>query len=149
MTVLLSNRQKAIPLQTGKIKKGMNLLLRALDCPGFEVSLLFTDDPTIRGLNRLYRKKDRATDVLSFSQREGEFSDLEPDVLGDIVISTDTVLRRTRLTRKGAEAELFSLLVHGLLHLLGYDHETTETERRRMRRKERELMGLIRKSGIL
>lgn len=119
-----------------------------MDCPGLEVSLLFTDDPTIRGLNRLYRKKNRATDVLSFPQGEGEFPDVEPKVLGDIVISTDTVLRRSRRTRKGSEEELFTLLVHGLLHLLGYDHETTETERRRMRQKERELLGMIRKSGI-
>lgn len=127
----------------------MNLLLKALDCPGLEVSLLFTDDPTIRELNRLYRKKDRATDVLSFSQREGEFADLEPDVLGDIVVSTDTVLRRIGRSRKDAREELFTLLIHGLLHLLGYDHETSATEERRMRRKEGELLKLIRTSGFL
>jgi probable rRNA maturation factor len=119
----------------------MGLLLKALDCPDREVSLLFTDDRHIRTLNRHYRKVDRATDVLSFSQGEGEFPD--PTLLGDIVVSAETVLRRTRKNGKRPLDELFFLLVHGLLHLLGYDHETSRKDARIMRNKEKELLPLV------
>jgi len=90
----------------------------------------------MRALNRRYRGIDHATDVLSFSQREGQFSDLRPDILGDIVISVPTAVRQARERNHSLGREIERLLVHGLLHLLGYDHERGPTEARRMRRKE-------------
>jgi probable rRNA maturation factor len=90
----------------------------------YEVSLRLTDDPTIRTLNRDYRRKDRPTDVLAFAQREAAAA--SPDLLGDVVISIDTARRQAR---RGLHAELLHLASHGLCHLLGYDHRDDDEER--------------------
>ena len=90
----------------------------------YEVSLRLTDDPTIRALNRDYRRKDKPTDVLAFAQREGPAA--SPDLLGDVVISIDTARRQAK---RGLHAELLHLASHGLCHLLGYDHRDDEEER--------------------
>ncbi len=90
-----------------------------------EASLRLTDDATIRELNRDYRRKDRPTDVLAFSQREGQGGALHPHLLGDIVISVETAARQAR---RGLERELLFLAAHGLCHLLGYDHGTDDEE---------------------
>jgi probable rRNA maturation factor len=90
-----------------------------------EVTLRLTDDPTIRELNRVYRKRDKPTDVLAFAQREGEGGGLHPGLLGDIVISVETAARQAR---RGLERELLFLAAHGLCHLLGYDHATDDEE---------------------
>lgn len=96
-----------------------------------EVSILFTDDEEIALLNKEYRQIDGPTDVLSFSQFEGE--DFAPDEmetpLGDVVISVETARRQADEQGHSLEQEINVLLVHGILHLLGYDHvETDETE---------------------
>lgn len=90
----------------------------------------------MRSLNRRYRGIDRATDVLSFSQREGQFASIRPDLLGDIVISVPAAVRQAKEQNHSLSREIERLLVHGLLHLLGYDHERGPAEARRMRRKE-------------
>jgi probable rRNA maturation factor len=90
----------------------------------------------MRSLNRRYRGIDRTTDVLSFSQREGQFAGLRPDILGDIVISVPMAAIQARERNHSLSHEIERLLVHGLLHLLGYDHERDPVETRRMRRKE-------------
>jgi probable rRNA maturation factor len=90
-----------------------------------EVTLRLTDDPSIHELNRVYRRKDRATDVLAFAQREGEGGGLQPHLLGDIVISVDTAARQAR---RGLEREVLFLAAHGLCHLLGYDHHDDAEE---------------------
>jgi len=94
----------------------------------------------MRTLNRKYRGKDRTTDVLSFAFREGAFGNLQRQVLGDIVISLPTAGRQARQAGETLNRELDRLLVHGLLHLLGYDHERGEREARRMRRREKRLL---------
>jgi probable rRNA maturation factor len=90
----------------------------------------------MRSLNRRYRGIDRATDVLSFSQREGQYAGIRPDILGDIVISVPTAVRQAQERNYSLSHEIERLLVHGLLHLLGYDHECGPTEALKMRRKE-------------
>lgn len=89
-----------------------------------ELSLLFCDDPFIKKLNRTYRKKNRPTDVLAFEQ--DPVSSPPPRVLGDIVISLETVERNCHSDRKRMRSEIDLLLCHGLLHLLGYDHATPQ-----------------------
>lgn len=106
-------------------------MLRALQLEGAELSVLLCDDATIHELNRDYRGKDRPTDVLAFAMREGEGGGLHPDVLGDVVISIDTARRQAREHGVTIVAEATFLLAHGLLHLLGYDHQT-EAENRVM-----------------
>lgn len=87
-----------------------------------ELSLLFTDDTEIHDLNKQYRGKDRPTDVLSFSQLEG-VQDAFNTSLGDIVISCDTASRQAKELEHPLAEELLRLLIHGILHLAGYDHE--------------------------
>jgi rRNA maturation RNase YbeY len=94
----------------------------------------------MRSLNHAWRGKDRTTDVLSFSLREGAFPHIRPDMLGDIVISVPVASRQAREEGHSLDREIDRLLVHGLVHLLGYDHERGPREARRMVHKERELL---------
>jgi probable rRNA maturation factor len=94
----------------------------------------------MRSLNRRFRGIDRTTDVLSFSFREGAFGDLRPDALGDIVVSVPQAERQAREARHSFVREIEILLIHGLLHLLGYDHERGPSEARRMRRREQQFL---------
>lgn len=105
-------------------------MLTALRMPNAELSVLLCDDPTIHELNRDYRAKDRPTDVLAFAMQEGEGGGLQPDLLGDVVISMDTARRQAGERSRPIVHEVTFLLAHGLLHLLGYDHQTDEEERR-------------------
>jgi len=96
-----------------------------------ELSILLADDPTVHELNRTYRDTDAPTDVLSFAQREGgDFAQPEgtPAHLGDVVISIDTAKRQAVEYKLELQDEVSHLLVHGILHLLGYDHEQPEDE---------------------
>jgi len=108
-----------------------------------ELSILLTDDEEMRSLNRDYRGKDKPTDVLSFSQTEGEFGEVGGGVLGDIVISLDTARRQAEEKGHSFEKEIDVLLIHGALHLAGYDHERGKKEARAMRKKEREMLYII------
>jgi probable rRNA maturation factor len=101
------------------------------------LSILVVTDGVIRGLNRRWREKDRATDVLSFPMAEPPGSGPH---LGDVVVSLDTASRRARAERRPLAAELDRYLAHGLLHLLGFDHERPG-EAKRMAAQEAALMG--------
>ena len=95
-----------------------------------EICISIVDDKTIRKLNLEYKKLNRATDVLSFTQ--------DGDLLGDVVISFETAKRNALSYNSTTENEIRRLLIHGILHLLGYDHKK-KTEREEMRAKEKEL----------
>lgn len=103
--------------------------------PRAECSVLVVDDADMAALNRAYRGVAGPTDVLAFPMTEGRFGRAWPDLLGDVVISAETARRQARPGRGGVRAELALLLVHGILHLVGYDHGTAE-ERRRMWHKQ-------------
>jgi probable rRNA maturation factor len=118
-------------------------LLRSSGLPDAELSVLFIGDRAMRSLNHAWRGIDRTTDVLSFSQREGRFAEIRPELLGDIVISVPQADRQAREAGHTLAREIERLLVHGLLHLLGYDHERGPAEAGRMRRREREFMRRI------
>ena len=91
----------------------------------YEISLLITDDETIRKYNKEYRNKDRATDVLSFP--------MEDDIiLGDVAISYETAKRQSEEAEINIDREVAFLFIHGLLHLLGYDHETSQEDEEEM-----------------
>lgn len=114
-------------------------LLAAFDLPEGELSLVLCDDAFIHPLNRDWRGKDRPTDVLSFAQREGDEADPDDDVLGDVIISVETAARQAAERGHPLGHELRVLLVHGVLHLLGYDHEVDE-EAEEMEALERDLL---------
>ncbi len=102
------------------------------------------DDAAIRRINRDYLNKDRPTNVISFAMQEGEGGGVQPDLLGDVVISAETAARDACEARNPFESELYFLLLHGILHLLGYDHERgTEADAKRMEAREREIFALI------
>lgn len=105
-------------------------MLEALGMRDADLSVLLCDDATIQELNRDYRGLDRPTDVLAFAMREGEGGGLHPQLLGDVVISLDTARVQAAERGRTIVSEVTHLLAHGLLHLLGYDHQDAETERR-------------------
>jgi probable rRNA maturation factor len=106
------------------------------------LSLSLVDDDAMRALNAKYRGKDAATDVLSFPL-DGESSAVPAErLLGDVVISIDTARRQAEAYDAPLQRELYRLLIHGLLHLKGHDHEA-EGERQVMRREERRLADAI------
>ena len=105
-----------------------------------ELGILFVGDQRMRSLNRRYRGKDSTTDVLAFAMREGSaplVSRHKPAVLGDVVIAVPEAARQAQQGRRSLDEELMVLLIHGILHLCGYDHERSEKEARRMHRRER------------
>jgi probable rRNA maturation factor len=104
---------------------GAALAELGVDSAESEISLLFTDDAHIRTLNRDWRGKDKATNVLSFPAFEISRDAKLPPLLGDIVLARETVSAEAVLEEKPFEHHLLHLLVHGFLHLLGYGHETT------------------------
>jgi len=117
-------------------------VLRYLELLDAELSIVLCDDATIHPLNRDYRGKDKPTDVLSFAQREGEFAFLEDNLLGDVIISMEPTRRQADERGHSVETELRVLLVHGILHLLGYDH-IEDDEAEIMEAKEREILRLL------
>lgn len=112
-----------------KLVRRLTRAMQAAGCEGMEVSLSLVDDDEIRVLNKEWRKKDKPTDVLSFSQHEGApIANGAGHLLGDIVISVETAARQAAGKRAIGE-ELLHLAVHGLAHLCGYDHATKAEER--------------------
>ena len=123
-------------------------LLKTLDylkVKSSSISVLFTNDTEMIELNKKYRGKDKSTDVLSFSMREGEsFPSNEKENLGDIVISLDYVARQAEEFEVYLEDEIKRLLVHGCLHLLGYEHESvSENVAKEMFDKQEEILQLL------
>jgi len=121
------------------IRASLRKLLSLTGQRNAEVSVLLVGDKAMRSLNRQYRGKDRTTDVLSFPLREGRFSRIQPHVLGDIVLSLPAAARQAKAAGEPYHVEIGRLLVHGYLHLLGYDHERSRAEAGRMHGRERRL----------
>jgi len=113
--------------------------LKALDKADHELSIMLTDDEHIRVLNREYREKDESTDVLSFCQLEGDPFVTPVPMLGDLVISMETAERQAVDMGHPLAAELRILLVHGVLHLVGFDHNESR-DRVSMAKAEDELL---------
>jgi probable rRNA maturation factor len=131
----------------GWVKKIVRQVLKAEEvAPPYEVSLVFTDSETVQRLNRDYRGVDEPTDVLAFYMLPQKGADssfaLPPDGvtrLGEVIISYPQAVAQAKEQGHSPERELALLIVHGVLHLLGYDHEEPEKESR-MRERERELL---------
>ena len=125
-------------LSRRRIQERARALLEALGEADAELSLALVDDATGAELNRAWRGRSGATDVLSFSLREGAHARHRGDLLGDVVITLSVARRQARELGHGLEDECLRLLIHGVLHLLGYDH-ARPAEARVMRAKERAL----------
>jgi len=127
------------------VQRTAELLLGLTGMPDAELSILLVDDTQIGELNRAWRRKSGSTNVLAFSLTEGDDTALGLNLLGDIVISVDTAAREAQKERVSLHSRLQVLLVHAYLHLLGYDHEKSDSEAARMHNKERELWQEIKK----
>jgi probable rRNA maturation factor len=124
--------------QKRSLKRKALFILKILGVSGNkELSVAFVNDEEMRKLNADYRNVSRTTDVLSFPQDGPDDS-----ILGDVIISIDTARRRSKLRKISIEDEIYKLMVHGILHLLGYDHKK-KNEARVMREKELEILSSI------
>jgi probable rRNA maturation factor len=114
-----------------------------LDFPDAELSLTLVNDPAMAVLNHRIMQRRGPTNVIGLPMQGGPFPEIQPQILGDVIISLETTRRQAR--QQGWKfLELLDLyLIHGILHLLGYDHETTEAEARRMAVKSQELYRLL------
>lgn len=136
----------------GKLKKQVEAILNILKLSrNTEICITFLDDSAMRRLNETYRGIKRTTDVLSFPQYELNPTNLNADIatdtlkhftLGDVVISIDTARRHARFYGNSLEKEIQKLIIHGILHLLGYDHKK-RNDAIVMRKKEKELLSLV------
>ncbi len=138
MNILATNRQQTIEIDLVQIKRSLGLILKALGEENREVSLTIVDDEIISGINREYLGRDYPTNVIAFSMNEGEFGDINAPLLGDIVISAETALRDAKGGDLSLHDEIDYLMIHGVLHLLGYDHELPG-EAEQMSGKEKEI----------
>jgi probable rRNA maturation factor len=146
MEVLIDNRQSSHKIALKKIKQTVQVILGVLDCPDGEISILLVDDPQIEELNQQYLNRQGPTNVIAFAMREGEFADVSPYLLGDVVISMDTAAKEAQIAATSMERRFNELLVHGVLHLMGFDHETSEEDAQVMEDMSREILALIYKN---
>ncbi|CCQ91971.1 putative metalloprotease PERMA_1963 [Nitrospina gracilis 3/211] len=143
MPVLVKNDQSVHKIDIRWIKKEARRVLSALDLENEELSILLTDDARIHELNLQYRDKDQATDVLSFPQDEDAVNETGDRLLGDVVLSVETADRQAHDHHLSLQEELILLLIHGILHLMGYDHETSRKDASFMKSKTQEIFGHI------
>ena len=153
MEINLQPENLLLPLKTKETVR--NVLQRTAELlalgPEVEISVLLVDNETIRNLNRDYRDKDAATDVLSFPMEEELEGDAAPVIiggptermLGDLVISVEMAVAQAEEYGHAVERELAFLAVHGLLHLLGYDHEQGPEAELEMQTEEKRILNLL------
>ncbi len=146
MPVHMQSQVRRVTIDQVRLDRMARAVLSDVGEASAELGILFVGDQRMRGLNRRYRGKDRTTDVLAFTMREAFMPHaprLAPDMLGDVVISVHTAWRQAKEAGRSLDEELAWLLVHGILHLCGYDHERSEKEARRMHRRERMILRSI------
>ncbi len=140
MAVFLENKHPKIKIDNFDIERKVKVLMGNLNCLDQEINILLMGDADIRQLNKEFRNNDYPTDVLSFPQNSDEDPYIPDEIiLGDIAISLDKAKIQAKEHALSFKEEIILLLIHGILHLLGYDHEISEQEEIKMRNKTREL----------
>ncbi len=139
MPITLLNQQKE-PLPVSWLKQRLEEALKVLGIPEKEANFVFVDDETITHYNAWYLNRPYPTNVISFSQREGPFTQIQPKLLGDVLISVDTAWREAEEYGLPKRHYLLLLAVHGLLHLLGHEHERGRFAAQLMLRKEYQVL---------
>ena len=143
MEVVVQKRQKRHKVRAAEVRKTAEKILSDLGCHECELSILLVDDDEMTHLNLEYLGRDHPTNVLAFPMREGKDKHLHPDLLGDVIISTETAQREAQDRGVTVKEEMAQLLVHGILHLLGYDHEGAPDEAATMEAKELEILSRL------
>jgi rRNA maturation RNase YbeY len=144
MEIYIKNQQKAISLNLKRLEKDLTKVLLHLHLQTSELSVLFVNSRRMKILNTRYRRIPKDTDVLSFPLMDKGMHH-DPVMLGDIVVSVPKALQQSKEFQVPFYEELLRLLIHGLLHLIGYDHEINAYQRKKMEKKERELLDAIKK----
>jgi len=147
MSVEIVNKIRRKKISVRRTKRTAQRILGLLNQDRVELSLALVDNREIKKLNARYRKKDQPTDVLSFPS--GEQLPTGIQILGDVVISVEQAEEQAGERRKTLEQEIESLLIHGILHLLGYDHERSRKEAKIMQGLERKISRALCVSGPL
>ncbi len=145
MKIFIRNLQRHRSLNKEGILKIAGRILSLLEQTKAELSIMFVGDRRMKQLNTQYRNIRKTTDVLSFESSIPFTPDDADNVLGDIVISVPKAEAQAKEYGSGFYDEITRLLIHGTLHLLGYDHEQTEYKARKMRKKEEELIDAVKK----
>ncbi len=145
MKIFIRNLQRHRSLNKEGILKIAGRILSLLEQTKAELSIMFVGDRRMKKLNTQYRNIRKTTDVLSFESSIPFTPDDADNVLGVIVISVPKAEAQAKEYGSGFYDEITRLLIHGTLHLLGYDHEQTEYKARKMRKKEEELIDAIKK----
>lgn len=145
MVIDIRNLQKKIKIRKKEIKGCIEYTLRIMDEDESELSLLLVSDARMRGLNKKYRDKDSSTDVLAFPMRSRDGIAKKGPVLGDVVVSVETAKREAVKRKVPVHKEICLYVVHGILHLLGYDDHAPD-DRKKMKAKEE---ALLKKQGLL
>ena len=141
--IRLSVNPGRIGISQRHIRNAAAEILNGLGFTDAELSILIVDDEEMTHLNTQYRQMRATTDVLAFPMLEGEGGDVLPDLLGDVVISAPTARSMSRRHHCSLAMVMDLLLVHGILHLVGYDHERGEEEGRLMEEKTVALLGML------
>jgi probable rRNA maturation factor len=136
--VSVLNRQDRVPVERRKIGAAARRILKTLGYEGYELTVVLVDDREITRLNRQYFRRNRPTNVISFPLMDDSPVSLRSRILGDVVISAETAQRDTGEAGEKTQDEILFLMIHGILHLAGYDHEGSVAERRKMEAKEKE-----------
>jgi rRNA maturation RNase YbeY len=148
MPLLIQNRQRTVAIHTVLIKKRVQQVLTYLGCADQELSIVFASDRLMQALNRAYRQQDHPTNVLAFPQRPIHKGEPATALLGDVIVSLPTAAREACILHQALEERVLYLLVHGILHLLGYDHDRSVAERRRMEAREQDILGYLQSRGL-
>ncbi|SRR6266516_6766331 len=136
------NRQRKLPLDCGRWQAFARKALLVMPVDAAGVTIVFVSDRVMRELNRRWRRKDETTDVLSFPAEQDQFEKLEGLSLGDVVISVEQAARQAVENGLQFDEEVSQLILHGLLHLCGYDHETDKGEMNRLELRLRRRLGV-------
>jgi probable rRNA maturation factor len=139
MPVLVRGTVRRLRLRQAEIERVARRILAGAGQGQADLSLLFVGDRRMRRLNRTFRRRDSSTDVLAFPMRDNTGKPVSR-LLGDVVISLPQAFRQARANGVSPDREVAALLIHGVLHLAGYDHERSLREAERMRRKEQVIM---------
>lgn len=140
ISILAQNSQSRPRVSLRSAKRRAKQILEILGCQDCQLSLVLADDGFVASLNERFRGVQGATDVLSFPQGPPDFPEVKPKLLGDLVISTETALRQAEKVGHSLSEEMDLLITHGLLHLLGYDHEASRRAAREMKAREKEIL---------
>ena len=148
MPVTMTNRQRRVAVKTPFVKSQARRMMGYLGCGDSDLSVVFVHDEGMRELNRDYRSKDSSTNVLAFSQGQTYPGEPQTRMLGDVVIALPTAAREALELGQSLEERVVFLLAHGLLHLLGYEHEGPDARRLCMERREQEILSHLKEHII-